>query len=204
MTLTPAAEQMVRTASLLVAGTLALAQPTSGTTLLSAVSAAKAKAKEDATTTTTLLLDVNWRPVFWADPTGAIAKMAPLVAAADIVKLTDEEAEWLLGVDAGEALTSPEVVEAKLREEMAPNLVGVLVTAGEKGAAYSFRSGQYRGFQEVFDVPVVDTTGAGDAFTAGFACRLLQGEFLMLILSVGKERGDIYIYIYMTGEITTR
>jgi fructokinase len=55
-----------------------------------------------------------------------------------------------------------------------PNAPAVLVTAGEEGAAYCCRStkGEHTGFVPVFKVDVADTTGAGDAFTAGFVYKV--------------------------------
>lgn len=48
--------------------------------------------------------------------------------------MTDEEAEWLLGVPAATALQTPEVVLAAC-----PNARGVLVSAGEKGSSFAWR-----------------------------------------------------------------
>ena len=55
-------------------------------------------------------MDVNWRPVFFEDELAAPAVIKPYVELADIVKLTDEEAEWMWGIPASTALHGPEKV----------------------------------------------------------------------------------------------
>jgi fructokinase len=42
-----------------------------------------------------ILLDVNWRPVFWTNPDSAPALIHELITHADFLKLSEEEAEWL-------------------------------------------------------------------------------------------------------------
>ena len=109
-----------------------------------------------------LLVDVNWRPVFWQPQHSehqAREIILQLVQQAHVVKLTDEEATWLLGIT--NALENP----TKVHDEL-PNAKAVLVTAGEEGASYSLFG--CTGRVEAFHVPIVETTGAGDAFTAGF------------------------------------
>jgi fructokinase len=110
----------------------------------------------------TLAVDVNWRPTFWdsqlppdAPPTAALkARLRSLLERADLLKCAAEEAEWLFGG------TDPAVISAAL-----PRRPDVLITDGANPVRWCV-AGEC-GERAAFVVPVVDTTGAGDAFTAG-------------------------------------
>ena len=144
----------------LLIGTLPLAAPKSASALLSAVHQTQAQG-------TTIALDVNWRPTFWddtADPAAgpsvaAKSAIQPLLNQAALIKLAREEALWFFNTD------DPGVIQQAL-----PQRPDVVVTDG--AAPVRWQLGADSGQQAAFQPPtVVDTTGAGDAFTAGLLHR---------------------------------
>jgi fructokinase len=174
-------EQVFETARFLVMGTIALAYPDSrGATERLVELAAKHQVK--------IFLDLNWRPVFWDDETDAQKRITALIPHATILKCTDEEAVWLWGRQ------DPVTLHDKM-----PHLQGVLVTAGEKGCAYSL--GKHYGEVPAFKVPVQDTTGAGDAFVAGFLAQALtDGERLFEAAELAEQAVR---YASAVGALTT-
>ena len=144
----------------LLIGTLPLAAPGSASALLAAVRQARNQG-------TAIALDVNWRPTFWdvtADPgagPSAAAKLAiqPLLDQAALIKLAREEALWLFQSD------DPAAIQQAL-----PRRPDVVVTDGAAPVRWQLDS--QSGVQPALQPPsVVDTTGAGDAFTAGLLHR---------------------------------
>ena len=140
----------------LLIGTLPLAAPTSASALLSAVRQARSQG-------TAIALDVNWRPTFWdatADPesgpsAASQAVIRPLLNQAALIKLAREEALWFFNTD------DPGAIQQAL-----PERPDVVVTDG--AAPVHWQLGAESGQLAAFQPPsVVDTTGAGDAFTAG-------------------------------------
>ena len=140
----------------LLIGSLPLAVPMSASALLSVVRQARSQG-------TAIALDVNWRPTFWdvtADPEAgpsAAAKTAiqPLLQQAALIKLAREEALWFFNTD------DPGAIQQAL-----PQRPDVVVTDGAEPVRWQL--GADSGQQVAFQPPVVvDTTGAGDAFTAG-------------------------------------
>jgi fructokinase len=110
-----------------------------------------------------ILVDVNWRPVFWSDGKLAQLLTRKLLGHVQMVKLTQDEAQWLFATD-----------DPSLIQQICPNLTHILVTQGAQGCDYQI--GAYRGHCPAFGVDAVDTTGAGDAFVAGWLYQLVTRE----------------------------
>ncbi|MEG4310749.1 MULTISPECIES: carbohydrate kinase [unclassified Microcoleus] len=147
-------EVLFENAEYLVLGTLELAYPESREAIVRAIELAEHYDVK-------IILDINWRPVFWPNPDEAKARIRKILKKVDFVKLSEEEAEWLFDTtDAGAITYRLDSVE------------GVLVTAGEKGCAYCISENE--GKIPAFTVDVEDTTGAGDAFLAGFVRQLCK------------------------------
>ncbi|ASC72219.1 Ribokinase [Halomicronema hongdechloris C2206] len=138
----------------LVMGTLALAYPQSRAAMAQAATLAQ---QHDVP----IIIDINWRPMFWPNPAIALEIIHDFLKQATLLKWSQDDAQELLGT------ADPEVIARQF-----PQAKAVLVTAGAAGCTY-VAWGQ-RGYQPAFAVPSQDTTGAGDAFLAAFLCQLLE------------------------------
>jgi fructokinase len=135
---------VIRGARLLHLGTLSLAAPASRRATLAAVEAAQASGVP-------VSVDVNLRPTVWPSRRRMVAAALDLLGRAMVAKLTKEELADL-GLSVGDVLS------------LGPRLV--VMTEGEKGASAFTREGSVS--RPAASVPVVDPTGAGDAFMAAF------------------------------------
>lgn len=118
----------------------------------------------------TVSYDPNYRPPLWTNPDEARRYMLKGLEYADILKIADNEVQFLFGdMD---------------MEEAACMLVGrgskmAFVTLGSQGAVFACRdpkSGQIvSGREPGFPAKAVDTTGAGDCFTAGVLSSYIRG-----------------------------
>jgi fructokinase len=131
----------------------------------------------------TVSFDPNARPELWDEFDFRESCLAAFDDA-DVVKLTPEDAA------AADLPTEPTTL-ARAVTEHGPHTV--LVTMGSEGAvAYATPAAPWtdEGTVEVahdgFTVDVVDTTGAGDAFTAGAIAALAGGESLAEALAFGN------------------
>ncbi|MEM9708644.1 MAG: carbohydrate kinase [Pseudomonadota bacterium] len=114
-----------------------------------------------AAPTRAIMIDPNIRPSFVTDEDAYRARLLRMLAMADIVKVSDEDLQWLFGsgshADQGRAL-------------VAQGVSVVCVTEGAMGVTGYHATGSIRVGAE--KVEVVDTVGAGDTFNAGLMAAL--------------------------------
>lgn len=108
-----------------------------------------------------LMLDPNIRPGLIQDEAAYRARLARLLAAADLVKLSDEDLRWLKG---------PGDIAAQAQALIDAGARAVFITEGAKGARVFYPGGALEKAAE--RVQVVDTVGAGDTFNAGALAAL--------------------------------
>ena len=116
-----------------------------------------------------IMLDPNIRPAMIRDENRHRARMRELIALADIVKVSDEDLDWLVPCD--------EPLSSKCESIVRSGPAMVILTRGAAGASARF------GRDDAVAVPaprvdVVDTIGAGDTFNAGVLARLAEDRLL--------------------------
>jgi len=114
-------------------------------------------------TTRAVMIDPNVRPAFINDAARYRARLNRMMAAADIIKISDEDLDWIVPSDLALA--------QKVKSLLALGPALVILTKGRDGA-----TGYFGGGDEVHvpsqRVTVVDTVGAGDTFNAGVLAAL--------------------------------
>lgn len=127
----------------------------------------------------TVSFDPNFRPELWPDVETFRRVIRDALANVDVLKATVEELRTL-GFDGDQ----PSAVAA---DALTAGPQTVFVTQGSAGAtAVTSRSDEQTATHEGFDVDVVDTTGAGDAFVAGTIVALREGRGLAETLTFGS------------------
>jgi fructokinase len=148
-------EKLFAGADFLVLGTIALAYPHSQASVYRALQLAEQYNIK-------VVLDINWRSVFWQQDTDTARQIIhKIFDKIDFLKLSKEEAQLLFDT------IDPGAINYRLN-----SLEGVIITDGENGCSYCLSENE--GKVPAFSVPVIDTTGAGDSFVAGFVHQLSQ------------------------------
>ncbi len=113
-----------------------------------------------------LSLDVNLRHHLWDDPAALRERLCQAMAAAHLVKLSDEECAFFAGDGGLPALA------ARLAPLQPPPEQVLVESCGAAGARLLTQGRQVA--VPAFATEVVDTTGAGDAFWAAFLTGLIE------------------------------
>lgn len=108
--------------------------------------------------------DPNVRLPLWSSPEECQAAIREFLPYADLVKLSDDEVEFVTGcADERDAAEKLFAMGCRL----------LIVTRGTDGSA-AYTSAGAQGFAETLRVPVTDTTGAGDSFIGSFLYQLTR------------------------------
>lgn len=134
-------DELIKSADIVCIGSLMLADPTCVEYALDIINRAHAFGK-------TVAFDVNYRTDIYKDTESAVRTYKRILAAADIVKFSEDEVG-----------TFTEEYVHSLTDKL------VLVTLGKDGSEWRYNGKSNR--VPTITVKPVDTTGAGDAFFAG-------------------------------------
>lgn len=138
--------------------------------------------------------DPNLRPPLWNNLQEAKRQMEWGLMQSDIVKISDEEVDFLWGI-------SPKEGAEKLLRDCGVQLA--FVTCGADGCVYK----NHRAFGKMpalSDISVIDTTGAGDIFGGSAIGRILQSGKAPADLTDSELREIVRFATVAAGLSTTR
>ena len=167
-------------------GTLSLTDEPARTATQKAVAYAKAQGK-------LISFDPNLRKLLWPDDAAAATQMEWGLHQADIVKISDEEVDFLWH-------TTPAAAAQKLLREYGVRLV--YVTMGPRGCYFANHSGSGTTACPT-GIHVLDTTGAGDIFGGSAMSRLLKLDKAPEALSA-EEMSAITRFACCAASLSTR
>ncbi|MDE2383448.1 MAG: carbohydrate kinase [Alphaproteobacteria bacterium] len=101
-------------------------------------------------------LDPNIRPTLIKDKAGHVKRLTRLIALADVLKISDEDVQWMTG---------SKNLEKAARAWLKKGAKIVAITRGGEGCSVFTRRFAFEALAP--KVKVADTVGAGDTFTAG-------------------------------------
>ncbi|MFX3623641.1 MAG: carbohydrate kinase [Ectobacillus sp.] len=138
--------------------------------------------------------DPNVRLPLWKSPEDCRNTILEFIPMAHIVKISDEELEFITGI--------AEIEEA-IRSLFVGDVMAVIYTKGSQGADLYVDNSKYE--SAGYRVEVQDTTGAGDAFIGGFLYKLLEkGATQQSLEDVLKTHcQEVLAFANASGALTT-
>ena len=160
----------------LVAGTIPLASKISSNAFLWSIEKALDSGIKIA-------LDLNWRPTFWRKKSSTAMEpsinekneIISILKKVSLIKLAKEEAQWFFKT------SNPIEISSSL-----PHRPSVIVTDGANPISWLLNNHIGKTLA-IAPSTVVDTTGAGDAFTAGLIYKLISVELDQINQNIAEE-----------------
>ncbi len=130
-----------------------------------------------------IAIDLNWRPTFWRNKVSTLLapsrkeknKIISVLKNVSLIKLAKEEAFWFFNT------SNPIEISSSL-----PHRPSVIVTDGSNPILWLLNNHIGKSLA-IPPSSVVDTTGAGDAFTAGLIYKLLSFELDEISTQIAEE-----------------
>jgi fructokinase len=130
-----------------------------------------------------IALDLNWRPTFWRKQASTVLEPSlkeknqifSILKNVSLIKLAKEEAQWFFNT------ADPTAISLSLA-----NSPSVVVTDGSNPISWRLNNHTGKSFA-IAPSSVVDTTGAGDAFTAGLIFKLTSFELDQISQEIAEE-----------------
>lgn len=116
-----------------------------------------------------IMLDPNIRPSIISDEKAYRARINRMIAIADIIKVSDEDLDWLVPGGA-------DIAEKVIRLRQPANQL-IIVTRGSN-SCLAFGASGLLAEQKIEKSEVVDTVGAGDTFNSGILASLCEQNIL--------------------------
>lgn len=113
---------------------------------------------------TRIAFDTNYRSSVWTSPDEARQWLEAIIPFVHVLFVTDDDDKAIYG-----ERSTMEIV----RHYQSLGVGHLVLRMGVKGSLVV--EGKAEGVRAMQDIPVVDTTGAGDAYTAGYLSKLLVG-----------------------------
>ncbi|NQS91558.1 MAG: carbohydrate kinase [Chloroflexi bacterium] len=117
--------------------------------------------------------DVNYRPSLWKDPDRALTEAATMIKEVNLVKVNEEEAALLTGMEYLDPTDQVRVESAALTLLSMGSEI-VVITLGAEGSYFQIKNGG--AYVPPFKVETIDAVGCGDAFMAGLLTRLVEQD----------------------------
>lgn len=135
---------------------------------------------------------VNWakelkKPVYGIPGNlSVIGKYPDILDGIDCFVCNNIEAAKLMNVEL-ETKNHTDIITKLIRFVNTHNMRSMVITLGSEGAVFYDAKTKTSGFQGIFPVDVIDTSGAGDAFFSGTVMALVEGQPLKHAVACGAK-----------------